>query len=167
MQQESRLEVHMERVAVDATYREELSYQLLSQCGRDADHVELRRVATRMFPELARSANAMSLASIIGHAATLRAQNVQRDERDVTDARLEMTATEPLAYPASYGDLEENMRASLIAFCELNNRSVDARIFDEKTAETLFKRAGGYREMGIPPENVFRELKETLTRSIA
>jgi hypothetical protein len=118
MQQESRLEVHMERVAVDATYREELSYQLLSQCGRDADHVELRRVATRMFPELARSANAMSLASIIGHAATLRAQNVQRDERDVTDARLEMTATEPLAYPASYGDLEENMRASLIAFCE-------------------------------------------------
>jgi death on curing protein len=57
--------------------------------------------------------------------------------------------------------------ASLIAFCELNNRSVDARIFDEKTAETLFKRAGGYREMGIPPENVFRELKETLTRSIA
>jgi death-on-curing protein len=56
--------------------------------------------------------------------------------------------------------------ASLIAFCELNNRTVDARIFDEKTAETLFKRAGGYREMGIPPENVFRELKETLTRSI-
>ena len=56
--------------------------------------------------------------------------------------------------------------ASLIAFCELNNHTVDARIFDEKTAETLFKRAGGYREMGIPPENVFRELKETLTRSI-
>lgn len=56
--------------------------------------------------------------------------------------------------------------ASLLAFCELNNRNVDARIFDEKTAETLFRRAGGYREMGIPPENVFRELKETLTRSI-
>jgi prophage maintenance system killer protein len=56
--------------------------------------------------------------------------------------------------------------ASLVAFCELNNKSVDARVFDEKTAETLLKRAGGYRELGIPPENVFRELKETLTRSI-
>jgi prophage maintenance system killer protein len=56
--------------------------------------------------------------------------------------------------------------ASLIAFCALNNRNVDARVFDEKTAETLFRRAAGYRELGIPPENVFRELKETLTRSI-
>jgi prophage maintenance system killer protein len=56
--------------------------------------------------------------------------------------------------------------ASLIAFCELNNKAVDARVFDEKTAETLLKRATAYREMGIPPENVFRELKETLTRSI-
>lgn len=57
--------------------------------------------------------------------------------------------------------------ASLIAFCELNDKTVDVRVFDEKTAETLLKRAGGYRELGIPPENVFRELKETLTRSIA
>ena len=56
--------------------------------------------------------------------------------------------------------------ASLIAFCELNNRTVDARIFDEKTAETLLRRAATCRELGIPPENVFRELRETLTRSI-
>ncbi|HUR79811.1 MAG TPA: Fic family protein [Thermoanaerobaculia bacterium] len=56
--------------------------------------------------------------------------------------------------------------ASLLAFCELNNRNLDARVFDERTAETLLRRAGGYREMGIPPENIFRELKETLTRSI-
>lgn len=56
--------------------------------------------------------------------------------------------------------------ASLLAFCELNNRNLDARVFDEKTAETLFRRAGGYREMGLPPENVYRELKETLARSI-
>ena len=56
--------------------------------------------------------------------------------------------------------------ASLIAFCELNNRTVDARVFDEKAAETLLKRAAAYRELGLPPENVFRELKETLTRSI-
>lgn len=56
--------------------------------------------------------------------------------------------------------------ASLLAFCELNNKTVDARIFDEKTAETLLKRAATCRELGIPPENVFRELKETLTRSI-
>ncbi len=57
--------------------------------------------------------------------------------------------------------------ASLVAFCELNNRIVDTRIFDEKTAETLLKRAATYRELGIPPENVFRELREVMTRAIA
>ncbi len=56
--------------------------------------------------------------------------------------------------------------ASLLAFCELNNKTVDARIFDEKTAETLLKRATAYREMGIPPENVYRELKDALNKSI-
>lgn len=56
--------------------------------------------------------------------------------------------------------------ASLIAFCDLNNRAIDSRIFDEKTAETLLKRAAGFRELGIPPENVFRELRETLNRCI-
>jgi len=56
--------------------------------------------------------------------------------------------------------------ASLIAFCELNNRTVDARIFDEKTAETVLRRAAGYRELNLLPENVYRELKDTLTKSI-
>ena len=53
--------------------------------------------------------------------------------------------------------------ASLLAFCELNRRNVT---LEEKAAENLFRRAGGFRELGIPPENVFRELKETLSRSI-
>lgn len=56
--------------------------------------------------------------------------------------------------------------ASLFAFVELNGRSLDARVFDEKTAETLFKRAAGHREMGIPPENVFREFREVMSRAI-
>lgn len=56
--------------------------------------------------------------------------------------------------------------ASLIAFCELNNRGVDPRIFDEKTAESVLRRAAAYRELNLPPENVYRELKEALTRSI-
>lgn len=57
--------------------------------------------------------------------------------------------------------------ASLLAFCELNNRTIDAKVFDEKAAETLLKRAGGYREMGIAPESVFRELRDVLGRAIA
>ena len=57
-------------------------------------------------------------------------------------------------------------RASLIAFCELNNRSIDTRVFDEKTAETILKRAGSCRELGIPPENAFRELRDAMNRSI-
>ena len=56
--------------------------------------------------------------------------------------------------------------ASLIAFCDLNQRGVDARVFDEKTAESLLRRAASCQDLGIPPENVFRELRETLNRSI-
>ena len=106
------------QLEVDATYREELSRLLLSQCGYDADHTELRRTASRMFPELSRARNASGLASIIGHAATIRATHSVREERDVTDARLELTATDPISYPASYADLDDGTRASLIAFCE-------------------------------------------------
>jgi prophage maintenance system killer protein len=56
--------------------------------------------------------------------------------------------------------------ASLVAFCELNQKTIDARIFDEKTAENVLKRAGSCRELGIPPENAFRELRDVMNRSI-
>ncbi|HEX7807449.1 MAG TPA: Fic family protein [Thermoanaerobaculia bacterium] len=56
--------------------------------------------------------------------------------------------------------------ATLLAFVDVNNRSIDSRIFDEKTAENILKRAASCRELGIPPENAFRELRETLSRSI-
>ncbi len=54
--------------------------------------------------------------------------------------------------------------ASLFAFCELNNRTIDTRVLDEKSAETLFKRAAGFRDLGIPAEN--REIREVLGRAI-
>ena len=57
-------------------------------------------------------------------------------------------------------------RASLLAFCALNQKTIDSRIFDEKAAENIVKRASGYREMGIPPENVFRELRDVMNRAI-
>jgi prophage maintenance system killer protein len=56
--------------------------------------------------------------------------------------------------------------ASLLAFCALNQRTIDSRIFDEKAAENIVKRAAGYRELGIPPENVFRELRDVMNRAI-
>jgi len=40
-------------------------------------------------------------------------------------------------------------------------------VLDEKTAENLIKRASGHREMGLPPENVFAELREVMRRAIA
>ncbi len=56
--------------------------------------------------------------------------------------------------------------ASLLAFCALNQRTVDSRIFDEKAAENIVKRASADRELGIPPENVFRELRDVMNRAI-
>lgn len=56
--------------------------------------------------------------------------------------------------------------AALVAFCELNGRTIDGRVIDEKTLETLIKRAAGYRDLGIPPENVFREIREMFAKAI-
>jgi prophage maintenance system killer protein len=56
--------------------------------------------------------------------------------------------------------------ASLFAFCDLNNRQIDSRVFDEKAAESIIKRAGNHRELGIPAENVFRELRDVMSRAI-
>jgi prophage maintenance system killer protein len=56
--------------------------------------------------------------------------------------------------------------ASLVAFCELNDRTIDSRLLDEKTIENLLKRASAFRELGIAPENVFREIREALNRAI-
>ncbi|MEO7133402.1 MAG: Fic family protein [Vicinamibacterales bacterium] len=56
--------------------------------------------------------------------------------------------------------------ASIFAFCELNGRAVDSRVLDEKAMETVLKRAAGFRELGIPPENVFRELRDVMSRAI-
>src|SRR4029079_5656481 len=71
-----------------------------------------------------------------------------------------------LTYSPFRGGNRRVALAALFAFCEVNNRTVDTRVFDEKTAETLFPRAAAYREMGIPPENVYKEIRETLSRAI-
>jgi death-on-curing protein len=56
--------------------------------------------------------------------------------------------------------------AALVAFCVLNHRTIDIRMLDEKTAENIVKRASAYRELGVPPENVFRELRDVMNRAI-
>jgi prophage maintenance system killer protein len=56
--------------------------------------------------------------------------------------------------------------AALVAFCELNGRTIEGRAIDEKTLEGLIKRAAGHRELGIPPENVFAEMRDLFAKSI-
>jgi prophage maintenance system killer protein len=56
--------------------------------------------------------------------------------------------------------------AALVAFCELNQRLIESRVLDEKTLETMVKRAANYRNQGLAPENVFREIREILARAI-
>lgn len=56
--------------------------------------------------------------------------------------------------------------ASLVAFCELNQREIDVRILDEKTLEHLVKRASTYREKGVPAETVFSEVRQIFSAAI-
>lgn len=116
--QEAVVDVETERLKQDPSYLAEVTKVLLSKCGRDADHVELRRTAVRVFPSLSRPTHQRSLGLLVGHAATIRAEEGLRDERDVIDVRLDLTPTEPIAYPDTYAELDDNTRALLIAFCE-------------------------------------------------
>jgi len=56
--------------------------------------------------------------------------------------------------------------ASLLAFIELNSRSIDSRILDEKTLEQLIKRAAVRPVEGAPPDTVFHDLREMMHRAI-
>ncbi|HEX6588764.1 MAG TPA: hypothetical protein VF039_07055 [Longimicrobiales bacterium] len=105
------------RLGRDHRYRDELARTLLSKCRNGADHVELRRTAAQVFPELSRDPGNRILASIVGRAATLRARELPRDTRDVTDARLDMTPTHPLPYPENYAELDEDSRRTIVGFC--------------------------------------------------
>ena len=71
-----------------------------------------------------------------------------------------------LSYRPFHGGNKRLALASMFAFCELNNRTIDSRVLDEKAVENLFKRAVGHRELGIPPENVFREFRDLMSRAI-
>jgi prophage maintenance system killer protein len=55
--------------------------------------------------------------------------------------------------------------AALFAFAEMNGKTVDPKVLDEKALETLFKRAG-QPEGTIAPENAFHDLCDTLKRAI-
>lgn len=57
--------------------------------------------------------------------------------------------------------------ASLMAFCEINDRSIDFKELDEKTVENLVKLAATYQEKGTPPEQVFGEIRAVMFRAIS
>lgn len=56
--------------------------------------------------------------------------------------------------------------ASLMAFCELNHRTIDGRVLDEKAIENLVKRAASFRDQGLQPENVFHDLRDVMAKAI-
>lgn len=55
---------------------------------------------------------------------------------------------------------------AIVAFCELNGRTLDSRLLDDKAFENLFKRVATHRELGLAPENVFREFREAISRAV-
>ncbi|MCU1349348.1 MAG: hypothetical protein JWO56_2378 [Acidobacteria bacterium] len=71
-----------------------------------------------------------------------------------------------LSYRPFRGGNRRLALASIVAFCELNDRTLDGRVFDERTAESVIRKVASHRESGVAPENAFREIKDTLMRAI-
>ena len=56
--------------------------------------------------------------------------------------------------------------ASLVAFCEINKRTIDTKVLDEKTLEHLVRRASTYEEKGVKEETVFSEIRQIFSAAI-
>lgn len=116
------LDVDIDRLATDAGYRREQARALLSSAG-DVDHVELRRVAKRIFPRLARPRAENELAQLIGAASTMQRTieiTAITEQREAERRRREEETRDPplqLDYPEAYAGLDEARRNLLIRFC--------------------------------------------------
>jgi len=55
---------------------------------------------------------------------------------------------------------------AVVAFCEINQRSIDFKVLDEKAVEGLVKKAANYREKGIPQEEVFADIRAAMYQAI-
>lgn len=115
--------IDVDRIARDPGYRQDQARLLLERVGGSIDHVELRRAAKRLFPELRRPPVERQLSQLVGTASTLQhavvAEGAREDGRDTMP--LEPTPPRPpqlrLNYPEDYGSLDEGTRNVLIRFC--------------------------------------------------
>lgn len=57
--------------------------------------------------------------------------------------------------------------ASLMAFCELNGRSIDFKVLDERTIGSLVRLAANFQSRGIAREKVFSEIRGAMFRAIS
>lgn len=111
--------IDIDRITADPRYRKAAARVLLERSDEGTDHVELRRLAAQVFPELARARSGAPLASLVGSAATMR--QVARDDGDVGEViepGFGRKPVQPLDYPRKYADLDEATRSKLISFCQ-------------------------------------------------
>lgn len=132
----------LERLRSDRSYRRRLARRLLDACEPETDHVELRRVAKRVFPPLARARARDELARIVGSAATIR-QRSQRVARAKQASQrkeaVKMPPSEPLEYADEYCDLDEQVRSRLIGVC---NEQIEDGKDGPRALESLRARHG-------------------------
>lgn len=114
----------VERLGSDSDYRTRLARRLLTEAGTDVDHVQLRRVAVDVFPDLARREAAPLLARLVGAASTLQRQirsggdaldepgPARRHGSDDPDAAIH------LEYPDDYRDMDTRTKNMIIRFCD-------------------------------------------------
>lgn len=111
--------IDIDRITADARYRTAAARVLLERSGEGTDHVELRRLATQVFPDLARPRSATPLARLVGSAATLRQEGRDAEAADgVAEPSFGHKPLQPIDYPRRYADLDEPTRTKLIAFCQ-------------------------------------------------
>ena len=112
-------EIDPRRLVEDPAYRDRCARVLLDRSSESTDHVELRRLAQQVFPDLARLHSGTPLAQLVGSAATLRvAERDVQEPSDAAEAGLINKPSHPLEYPPNYAKMDAETRTTLIRFCE-------------------------------------------------
>ena len=57
--------------------------------------------------------------------------------------------------------------AALFAFLQVNGKTIDSKVMDEKVIETLVRKASNSLANGVPSQEIFHDLRELTSRAIA
>lgn len=125
-----------------------------------------RALAEELGPKTAVGGDVVSRYGLLNAVERPRASIFGRDAYS-TIAEKAAAFTFALLQNQPFGSHNQRLAlAAALTFCEINGKTLDSKKLDDSKLASLIRKAGGYRDKGIPAENVFSELRSTFATAL-